>query len=114
MPFVALAASPVLAVISVLDAFLAALIASTTFLAVATPSVVGPVIVPSAPAVIAAVFTSYFTTPSLSTDAVVKVPFTKSRPLDKDTFFALASATLLARYVKSVLVANFVVSMPIA
>ena len=100
--------------ISVLAAFLAALIASATFCAVATPSVVGPVTVPSVPAVIAAVFTSYFTTPSLSIDAVVNVPFTKLRPLAKDTFLALASVSLFARYVKSVLPANFVVSIPIA
>ena len=78
-----------LAVISVLDDFLAALIASATFLAVATPSVVGPVIVPSVPAVIDAVFTSYFTTPLLSIDAVVKVPFVKSKPSAKETCFAV-------------------------
>ena len=109
-----MAASPVLAVTSVLAAFLATLIASATFCAVATPSVVGPVTVPSAPAVIVAVLTSYFTTPSLSIDAVVNVPFTKLRPLAKDTFFALTSVSLLARYVKSVLPASFAVSIPIA
>ncbi len=89
LPVVALAASPVLAVISVLDAFLAALIASATFLAVATPSVVGPVIVPSVPAVIDAVFTSYFTTPLSSIDAVVNVPFLKFKPSAKETCFAV-------------------------
>ena len=52
--------------------------------------------------------------PSLSTVATVDPPSTKSRPLDKETFFALASAALLARYVKSVLAASFVVSIPMA
>ena len=63
---------------------------------------------------IVAVFTSYFTAPSLSIDAVANVPFTKLRPLAKDTFLALASVSLFARYVKSVLPASFVVSIPIA
>ena len=78
-----------LAVISVLDAFLAALIASATFLAVATPSVVGPVIVPSVPAVIDVVFTSYFTTPLSSIDAVVNVPFLKFKPSANETCLAV-------------------------
>ena len=94
MPVVALAASSSLAVISVLDAFLAALIASATFLAVATPSVAGPVIVPSVPAVIAAVFTSYLTTPALSIVAVVNVPSLKFKPSAKDTCLAVPSFAL--------------------
>ena len=80
--------------ISVLDAFLAALIASATFLAVATPSVAGPVIVPSVPAVIAAVFTSYLTTPALSIVAVVNVPSLKFKPSVKDTCLAVPSFAL--------------------
>ena len=52
--------------------------------------------------------------PSAATVATVLSPFTKLRPFAKDTFCALASASLLARYVKSVLLANFVVSIPIA
>ena len=80
--------------ISVLDAFLAALIASATFLAVATPSVAGPVIVPSVPAVIAAVFTSYLTTPALSIVAVVNVPSLKFKPSAKDTCLAVPSFAL--------------------
>ena len=75
--------------ISVFPAFLAALIASATFLAVATPSVVGAVIVPSVPAVIVAVFTLYLTTPLSSIVAVVIVPFVKSNPSTKDTCFAV-------------------------
>ena len=94
MPVVAFAASPVLAVISVLAAFLAALIASATFCAVATPSVVGPVTVPSVPAVIVAVFTSYFTTPASSIEAVVNVPFLKFKPSAKETCFAVPSFAL--------------------
>ena len=94
MPVVALAASSSLAVISVLDAFLAALIASATFLAVATPSVAGPVTVPSVPAVIAAVFTSYLTTPALSIVAVVNVPSLKFKPSAKDTCLAVPSFAL--------------------
>ena len=61
-----------------------------------------------------AVLRSKDTLPSLSTVATVESPSTKSRPLDKETFFALASAALLARYVKSVLAASFVVSIPMA
>ena len=80
--------------ISVLDAFLAALIASATFLDVATPSVAGPVIVPSVPAVIAAVFTSYLTTPALSIVAVVNVPSLKFKPSAKDTCLAVPSFAL--------------------
>ena len=80
--------------ISVLDAFLAALIASATFLAVATPSVAGPVIVPSVPAVIAAVFTSYLTTPALSIVAFVNVPSLKFKPSAKDTCLAVPSFAL--------------------
>ena len=80
--------------ISVLDAFLAALIASATFLAVATPSVAGPVIVPSVPAVIAAIFTSYLTTPALSIVAVVNVPSLKFKPSAKDTCLAVPSFAL--------------------
>ena len=94
MPVVALAASSSLAVISVLDAFLAALIASATFLAVATPSVAGPVTVPSVPAVIAAVFTSYLTTPASSIVAVVNVPSLKFKPSAKDTCLAVPSFAL--------------------
>ena len=85
LPLVPLADSPPLAVITVVEAFLAALIASATFLAVATPSVDGPVTVPSVPAVIDAVFTSYLTTPLSSTEAVVMVPLVKSNPSAKDT-----------------------------
>ena len=59
--------------ISVLDAFLAALIASATFLAVATPSLVGPVIVPSAPAVIDAELTATFT-PAAVADVLTRLP----------------------------------------
>ena len=80
--------------ISVLAAFLAALIASATFCAVATPSVVGPVTVPSAPAVIVAVFTSYFTTPASSIEAVVNVPFLKFKPSAKETCLAVPSFAL--------------------
>ena len=80
--------------ISVLAAFLAALIASATFCAVATPSVVGPVTVPSVPAVIVAVFTSYFTTPASSMDAVVRVPFLKFNPSAKETCLAVPSFAL--------------------
>ena len=94
MPVVALAASSSLAVISVLDAFLAALIASATFLAVATPSVAGPVTVPSVPAVIAAVFTSYLTMPASSIVAVVNVPSLKFKPSAKDTCLAVPSFAL--------------------
>jgi len=60
-------------VISVLDAFLAALIASATFLAVATPSVVGAVIVPSVPAVIVAELTATFT-PAAVADVLTRLP----------------------------------------
>ena len=70
------------------------MIASATFLAVATPSVVGLVIVPSVPAVIAAVFTSYFTTPASSIEAVVNVPFLKFNPSAKETCFAVPSFAL--------------------
>ena len=70
------------------------LIASATFCAVATPSVVGPVTVPSVPAVIVAVFTSYFTTPASSMDAVVRVPFLKFNPSAKETCFAVPSFAL--------------------
>ena len=94
MPVVALAASSSLAVISVLDAFLAALIASATFLAVATPSVAGAVTVPSVPAVIDAVFTSYLTTPASSIVADVKVPSLKFKPSAKDTCLAVPSFAL--------------------
>ena len=94
LPVVPSAASPSLAVISVFVAFLAALIASATFLAVATPSVAGPVIVPSAPAVIVAVFTSYLTTPASSIVAVVKVPLLKFNPSAKDTCLAVPSFAL--------------------
>ena len=94
LPVVPSAASPPLAVISVLEDFLAALIASATFLAVATPSVAGPVIVPSAPAVIVSVLTSYLTTPASSILAVVILPFLKFNPSAKDTCFAVPSFAL--------------------
>ena len=49
---------------------------------------------PSAPVVIAAVFTSYFTTPASSIDAVVSVPFLKFSPSAKDTCFGVPSFAL--------------------
>ena len=70
------------------------MIASATFLAVATPSVAGPVIVPSVPAVIVSVLTSYFTTPALSILAVVILPLLKFKPSAKDTCFAVPSFAL--------------------
>ena len=49
---------------------------------------------PSVPAVITAVFTSYFTTPASSIEAVVNVPFLKFKPSAKETCFAVPSFAL--------------------
>ena len=49
---------------------------------------------PSALAVIAAVFTSYLTTPASSIEAVVNVPFLKFNPSAKETCFAVPSFAL--------------------
>ena len=49
---------------------------------------------PSVPAVIAAVFTSYLTTPASSIVAVVNVPSLKFKPSAKDTCLAVPSFAL--------------------
>ena len=71
------------------------LIASTTVFTVAKPSLPltpGLPSLPFAPFSISPTFTSYLTTPFSSTDAVVKLPFVKSKPSDTLTVFLVAAS----------------------
>ena len=70
------------------------LIASTTVFTVAKPSLPSTPVLPSAPFVILPVFTSYLTTPFSATDAVVKLPSVKSKPLFKVTVCSFAPLAL--------------------
>ena len=73
------------------------LIASTTVFTVAkplSPLTPGLPSLPFAPFSISPTFTSYLTTPFSSTDAVVKLPFVKSKPSDTLTFFLVVASPL--------------------
>ena len=70
------------------------LIASTTVFTVAKPSLPLTPVLPSTPFVILPVFTSYLTTPFSATDAVVKLPSVKSKPLFNVTVCSFAPFAL--------------------